>query len=223
MVLHCILDVKLTQGRFAVVGASPPAFRGSAAMNPNENAELNGAQIEFMSPSKNAVRAGMDYESLFANDCIAQNLDSAHNEDSGFLQYVHLSKASIPVGNEAMSLYATSRTLETAFHHRHQAPFSGVASCIGGASMVPIYLVPVNPKIVAGGAQHFTNGAAVGVSATGATQSPPSGDRIESSTSVNPPQNVETADWIRRLYLFLDFSYLEHALRSTCQECACLH
>jgi hypothetical protein len=192
-------------------------------MNRNKNAALNGAQIEFMSPRKNAVRAGKDYGSLFVNDCIAQNLGSEHNEDSGFLQYVHLSKASIPVGNESMSLYATSRTLEVSFHNRHRAPFSGVASRVGGSSMAPIYLVPVNPQIVAGGAQHSTNGAAVGVSATGSTQIPRSANRIESSTTVNPPQNVESADWIRRLYLFLDLSYLEYSLRSACQICDSLH
>lgn len=113
--------------------------------------DTNSVLIEFMTPQKDAVRASYDYESLFASDAISQGIDSAQNNgDSGFLQYVHIAPDAIPPGDVAMSLYATPRTMESGFHHRHKQPFCGVGSSIGGSVMDVKYLIPVNPQIVSG-------------------------------------------------------------------------
>ena len=105
------------------------------------------AEIENMSPSKKAMRPE-SYEALFAHGLLAQSLDSAHSEDSGFLQYVHLPSQMQP---ETMALYATPRTIDSGFHHRHSAP-SMVGSTIGSYIMQHSpCLNPVNPSRVPGG------------------------------------------------------------------------
>jgi hypothetical protein len=104
------------------------------------------AEIESMSPSKKSMRPD-SYEALFAHGLLAQSLHSAHSEDSGFLQYAHLPSHMQP---ETMALYATPRTSDSGFHHRHSAP-SVVGSTIGSYIMQHSpCLTPLNPSLVPG-------------------------------------------------------------------------
>jgi hypothetical protein len=119
----------------------------------------NSSLIELMAPSKRPTRP-TGYEDRFASDALMQPLDSAHNEDGGFLQYVHFSTTERPLPAEVMALYATPGTIESAFHRRHaehspgadhlNGELSGIISHIAGSCLPIKSLIPANPQIISG-------------------------------------------------------------------------
>lgn len=120
----------------------------------------NSSIIELMAPSKHSMRP-TGYVDRFAIDVAGvQDLTSAHNEDSGFLQYWHLNTPLGPFSTPVMALYATPGTLESVFHRRHgehsegaehlNGELSGVVSHIGGSCMPSYQIIPVNPQFVPG-------------------------------------------------------------------------
>ncbi len=155
-------------------------------------ADAMGSQFEHMTPSKQAVPASKQYEALFANDCVSQRLDSAHNEDAGFMQYGHFSQAHCPPGQALFSLYATPRTLERTFHHRHAKPLCGVASALGGAIMDLPQVIPVNPWLVPEGGVAALPGGGGSSSSSGGGVSP------AAQLLVHPQSGTTEAEHLRK-------------------------
>ena len=166
--------------------------------------EMNGSEvhIEYMSPSKRPMRPE-GYESNFARDAgigmQGMSLASEQNDDSGFLQYVHLPSSP---QSETMALYATPRTIESAFHHRHSA------GCMVG-SMIGSYTIrsstclnPVNAVDVPGGPVAGTRAAdAVNSSSKKVAPKTVALDEDQSkgkSPEVPSTKQPLTSDWIAR-------------------------